>query len=216
MKKLLAIFLCLSLFVTALFGCAKENETDKDTINVDSNTTVEQSTTIAATEDEKAILNMGKRIEDAQHWDNIFSSLGEGGEKLENSKNPYVNNESSTNYQVVEEFKSIADVKAHILSLNSKRRAEEIYFRYLKEDNENNIPPYLIEVDGTLYANSGALGGGGTALFDYDSIKIIKLEGNNAEIEINFYINDPNDIKTEKVLLVKESGNWVIDKLGYR
>lgn len=213
MKKLLAVCLCLSMLITAFAGCTKDKKSDNVPSSNDSNTTVESNTSIS---DEEAILKMGKKIEDEQHFAKVFAELGRrSGVKLDDAKNPYANCDYHTNYQLVDTFKSKDELKNYILSLESKRRAEEFYLHYLEEQYDSSgdfIPPFLIEVDGKLYADDDRMDAGDGVSYDYDSIKILKLEGTNAQIEITGELND--DITKNKISLVKENGNWVIDRVN--
>lgn len=210
MKKLLAVCLCLSMLITAFAGCTKDKKSDNVPSSNDSSTTVESNTSIS---DKEIILNMGKKIQEENQLLKVFCELGRDGEKLDEKKNPYASSKYHTNYCLVNSFNSKNELKNYILSLVSKRKAENLYFKYFEGEygpSGDFTPPFIIEVEGKLYADDGRMDAGDGVGFDYDSIKILKLGGTNAEIEITGDLN--GDIIPFKMSLVKENGNWVIDK----
>ena len=72
----------------------------------------------------------------------------------------------------------------------------------------------MVEVDGKLYADALRFGIGGGNVYDLNTIVVDEIEGNEAEIKIDYYFDlEPEVIKTLEIEMVKENGRWVFDEL---
>ena len=220
MKKILSLVLALLMFTLVFAGCKKTEPVDVS----DSETKVEEVTktqtpteaaTKKAVDEKQAVVAAAKeKLNDAQKFFYDFTNLAyDENVFLAGEKSPYPD---VPKYYLLKDYKTLKEFKDKALSLYSKETAYDYFFKYSenKKDYEISGGPFMVEVDGKLYADARRFGIGGGNVYDVDSIRIDEIEGDEAEIKVDYYFDrEPENIMTEEFELVKENGRWVFDDI---
>ena len=220
MKKILSLILALLMFTLVFAGCKKTEPVDVS----DSETKLEEVTkaqapteaaTKKAVDEKQAVVEAAKeKLNDAQKFFYDFSNLAyDENVFLAGEKSPYPD---VPKYYLLKDYKTVEEFKNKALSLYSREEAYDNFFKYSENEEDYKLSggPFMIEVDGRAYADVKRFGIGGGNVYDIDSIRIDEIEGDEAEIKVDYYFDrEPENIMTEEFEMVKENGQWVFDDI---
>ena len=162
------------------------------------------------TNPEEEILSAVDNIGNAHslYFGNFIAGNMVGDEKLSEDKNPYPN---SVYYAHKEEYDTVEELKALACTYFSEEVFENNFMSEFEAKHED-IPPYLVEVDGIIYTNCN-YGVGGSVVFMTETAQITDMDSNSATVEMQYYNTmDETAKETTTVNMVYENGKWVFNQ----
>lgn len=162
------------------------------------------------TNPEEEILSAVDNIGNAHslYFENFIAGNMVSGEKLSEDKNPYPN---SVYYAHKEEYDTVEELKTLACTYFSEEVFENKFMNEFEAKHED-IPPYLVEVDGIIYTNCN-YGVGGSVVFMTETAQITYMDKSSATVEMQYYNTmDETAKETTTVNMVYENGKWVFNQ----